>query len=211
MRRLLFEQGRPLESAILEALRLFGFEAKPFSDGESELMLSLSVLRADALERPKVKTIKPLTLTSLVNWSATCRKICSRRSNRLCEGRFVRKRLSVTATAGAGQFLYRKVHISAQRALASTVHTPDLFAPAKYLKENPSDLEYAKHCREAIFRSEGEIVTFPVSLIGDETSLAEFHSRRKQLIVHKTNRISMRQYCKTQPVLHRIADKPGSR
>jgi hypothetical protein len=36
LRRLLYEQGTPLEEAILEALRLMGFTAAPFRDGDSE-------------------------------------------------------------------------------------------------------------------------------------------------------------------------------
>src|SRR5262249_31440769 len=36
LRRLLYEQGEQLEDAILEALRLMGFTANPFEDGDSE-------------------------------------------------------------------------------------------------------------------------------------------------------------------------------
>src|SRR5207244_4389409 len=36
LRALLFETGKPLESAVLKALRLLGFKAEPFTDGESE-------------------------------------------------------------------------------------------------------------------------------------------------------------------------------
>src|SRR3974390_3611685 len=36
LRRLLFEQGKPLEAAVLAAMRLFGFDAKSFANGESE-------------------------------------------------------------------------------------------------------------------------------------------------------------------------------
>ena len=36
LRRLLYEKGKPLEEVIIEVLKLFGFAAKPFDDGESE-------------------------------------------------------------------------------------------------------------------------------------------------------------------------------
>jgi hypothetical protein len=36
LRRLLYEHGKPLEGAVIEAMKLFGFDAKPFSDGASE-------------------------------------------------------------------------------------------------------------------------------------------------------------------------------
>jgi hypothetical protein len=48
-----------------------------------------------------------------------------------------------------------------QRAKIALVKTPDLFGPAKYLRENPSDIEYAHMCRKAIFHAEGEVVIFP--------------------------------------------------
>lgn len=48
-----------------------------------------------------------------------------------------------------------------KRIGAALVRTPDLFRPAKYLKENPSDTEYARRCREAIFSTAGEIADFP--------------------------------------------------
>ena len=35
-RSLLFEKGKPLEAAIIEALRLFGFKAEPFKESDSE-------------------------------------------------------------------------------------------------------------------------------------------------------------------------------
>jgi hypothetical protein len=58
-------------------------------------------------------------------------------------------------------FFTEKCISAAKRVKAALVRTPDLFAPAKYLKENANDVDYAKRCREAIFRSEGEIVVFP--------------------------------------------------
>lgn len=36
LRALLFEQGKPLERVVSEVMKLFGFEAQPFADGNSE-------------------------------------------------------------------------------------------------------------------------------------------------------------------------------
>jgi hypothetical protein len=53
------------------------------------------------------------------------------------------------------------------------VRTADLFAPAKYLKENPSDTDYAKQCRDAFFLYEGEVVTFPAPPSVEKMIVAE--------------------------------------
>jgi hypothetical protein len=74
LRRLLFEQGRPLENAVLEALRLLGFEAKPLADGDWEFDAVFLVLKAGVLERWRAKTIRQLISTSSVSWNGTSKK-----------------------------------------------------------------------------------------------------------------------------------------
>lgn len=72
-----------------------------------------------------------------------------------------------------GPFFTEKCVSTAKRTHAALVRTPDLFAPAKYLKENPADVEYAKKCRDAILRDEVEVVLFPAAPIGEATAVAE--------------------------------------
>jgi hypothetical protein len=51
LRRLLYEHGKPLEDAVIEAMRLFGFDAKPSRTGSPNSMVSSSLLRDDVLVR----------------------------------------------------------------------------------------------------------------------------------------------------------------
>jgi hypothetical protein len=75
--------------------------------------------------------------------------------------------------AERSEFFTKKCVSAAGRVHAALIRTPDLFAPAKYLKEYRDDEEYAKHCREAIFRAEGDIVVFPPLPVGGATSATE--------------------------------------
>ena len=72
-----------------------------------------------------------------------------------------------------GDFFTKKCISASKRVAVALVRTPDLFAPAKYMKETPADAGYAKQCREAIYRAEGEIVTFPAPPVGEKTTIVE--------------------------------------
>jgi hypothetical protein len=72
-----------------------------------------------------------------------------------------------------GDYFTEKCVSAAKRVRATLVRTPDLFGPARYLKENPSDTAYAKQCREAMFATEGGVLVFPSPPVGDTSSLAE--------------------------------------
>ncbi len=67
----------------------------------------------------------------------------------------------LTSVAERKVFFTTKCISAAKRAKIALVRTPDIFMPAKYLKQYPKDKEYAKQCRDAIFGTEGEIVVFP--------------------------------------------------
>ena len=181
LRRLLFEQGRPLESAILEALRILGFEAKPFSDGESEFDAVFVSPEGRCLGEAEGKDNKAINIDKFSQLERNLQEDFVRDEvTDYAKGVLFGNGFRLQSLAERGNFFTEKCISAAQRVRAALVRTPDLFAPAKYLKENSSDLEYAKHCRDAIFKSEGEIVTFPVPPIGDETSLAEIPQSKKK-------------------------------
>jgi hypothetical protein len=180
LRRLLFEQGRPLESAILEALRLMGFEAKPFSDGESEFDCVFVSPEGRFLGEAEGKDNKAINIDKFSQLERNLQEDFARDEvTDYAKGVLFGNGFRLLPLAERGNFFTEKCISAAQRVHAALLRTPDLFAPAKYLKENPSDLEYAKQCREVIFKTQGEIVKFPVPPIGDETSLGEMPQSRE--------------------------------
>jgi hypothetical protein len=78
------------------------------------------------------------------------------------------------------EFFTEKCLSAAKRVGAALVRTPDLFAPAKYIKENPADRDYRRQCRDAILNSQGDVVTFPTPPAIEAVSLAEVEPTKIQ-------------------------------
>jgi len=174
LRRLLFEQGRPLESAILEVLCLFGFEAKPFSNGESEFDAVFVSPEGRCLGEAEGKDNRPINVDKFSQLERNLQEDFAREEvTDYAKGVLFGNAFRLLPLAERGNVFTEKCISAARRARAALVRTPDLFAPAKYLRENPSDTEYARQCRESIFVSEGELVTFPVPPVSDVTSITE--------------------------------------
>ncbi len=174
LRRLLFEQGHPLESAILEALRLLGFEAKPFSEGESEFDAVFVSPEGRCLGEAEGKDNKAINIDKFSQLERNLQEDFARDGvMAYAKGVLFGNAYRLLPIGERGEFFTEKCVSAAKRVRAALVKTTDLFAPAKYLKENPGDVEYATHCREAIFHAEGDIVVFPPPPIGEATSVAE--------------------------------------
>jgi hypothetical protein len=174
LRRLLFEQGKPLEGAILEAMRLFGFDGQPFADGGSEFDGVFICPEGRCLGEAEGKDNKPINIEKFSQLERNLQKDFARDevtqfAIRLLFGNAYR----LKPVGDRSAFFTEKCVSAAKRVGAALVRTPDLFAPAKYLKENPLDADYAKGCREAIFGAAGKIVAFPSPPVGGMTSLAE--------------------------------------
>ncbi len=62
IRSLLFEQGKPLEEAVRDALVIFGFTAKPFTDGDSEFDIIFESPEGRCLGEVEGKDNKPVNI-----------------------------------------------------------------------------------------------------------------------------------------------------
>jgi hypothetical protein len=129
LRRLLYEQGHPLEDAVLEALSIFGFEAATIAQGDSEFDAVFTSLEGRFLGEVEGKDNRPINIDKFSQLERNIQEDFARQS--------------------------------AKRIEAALVRTPDLFNPARYLKEHP-DEDYARRCREAILMAKGEVVSFPL-------------------------------------------------
>ena len=174
LRNLLFEQGPLLELSVLEALRLLGFEAKPFSDGESEFDAVFTSPEGRCLGEAEGKDRKPINIDKFSQLERNLQEDFARDDvTDYAKGVLFGNAFRLMPLSERGEYFTDKCVSAAKRVRAALVRTPDLFAPAKYLKENPTDTDYAKQCREAIFCSEGDIVIFSPPPVGDATSIAE--------------------------------------
>ena len=159
---LLYEQGTPLEQVVLGAVRLLGFDAHSYRDAGSEF---------DAvLESPEGRCIGEVEGRD--NRAIDISKMRQLEVNILED--FSRDEVSEPAKAILFGNAYRlippmqrpeeqfteKCMTSAKRNGTALVRTSDLFEAAKKLSDN-FDADFAKSCREAIFATKGDVVSFP--------------------------------------------------
>ena len=174
LRRLLFEQGRPLEKAILDALKLLGFDAQPFSDGESEFDAVFVSPEGRFLGEAEGKDNKSVNIVKFSQLERNLHEDFARDDvTDFAKGVLFGNGYRLSPITERGDFFTKKCISAAKRVGVALVRTPDLFTPAKYMKETPADAGYAKQCREAIFRAEGGIVTFPAPPVGGKTTIVE--------------------------------------
>jgi hypothetical protein len=180
LRRLLFEQGKPLESAILEAMKLLGFDAQPFVDGESEFDGVFVAPEGRCLGEAEGKDNKAINIEKFSQLERNIQEDFARDEvTEHAKGLLFGNAYRLTPIADRDEFFTDKCISAAKRIGAALIRTPDLFVPAKYVSENPSDAHYAKNCREAIFAAEGAVVTFPLPPVSDTAVLAEGPSSKR--------------------------------
>jgi hypothetical protein len=161
LRRLLYEQGKPLEAAVLEAMGLFGFEAAPFSDGESEFDGVFQSPEGRCLGEVEGKDSRPVNIDKFSQLERNLQEDFARDEiTEHAKGVLFGNAFRLTPVSERGDFFTAKCLSASKRIGAALVKTPDLFAPAKYLKEN-GDNAYAVLCRRAIFSASGGVVSFP--------------------------------------------------
>ncbi|MDD5327867.1 MAG: hypothetical protein PHY02_08660 [Phycisphaerae bacterium] len=174
LRRLLYEQGYPLEAAILEALKLFDYDAKPFADCESEFDAVFVSPEGRCLGEAEGKDNKAINIDKLSQLERNLQEDFARDDvENFAKGVLFGNAFRLSPLAERGEFFTTKCISAAKRAKIALIRTPDMFIPAKYMKEHPTDMDYAKKCREAIAIAEGEVVVFPTPTLSETTTLSE--------------------------------------
>lgn len=162
LKPLLYGQGRSLEEAILYAVRILGFEATGFREGNSEFDAVLECDEGRMIGEAEGKDKRPIHVDKLRQLATNViedfeREEITEQAIGVLFGNAYR--LTEPSLRGAEQFT------SKCRQLAGTINavlmrTSDLFEVAKILIDNPDD-EFAADCRKAIFAARGKEVQFP--------------------------------------------------
>ena len=160
-RRLLYEQGNQLEEAILDALKLFGFDAEPYQDADSEFDSVFKGPEGRFLGEAEGKEKRPIHINKLRQLRLNLDEDFARDEvEEYAKGvLFGNPHRLQPLNKRPGDFT-AKCYTSAKHSKIALVRTADMFEPARYLSEN-DDPEYARQCREAIHQCEGEVVVFP--------------------------------------------------
>lgn len=174
LRRLLFEQGKPLEDAILQAMTLFGFISTSFVDGESEFDGVFVGAEGRCLGEAEGRDNRAINIDKFSQLERNLQEDFARDEvSEYAKGILFGNAYRLLPPAERNDFFTAKCISAAKRVGAALVRSPDLFAPARYLKENPTDSAYAKKCRDAIFATSGDIVKFPEPPFSEVLSTSE--------------------------------------
>jgi len=162
LKDLLFEQGKPLENAVIKALHILGYKAENYNDGELELdQVILSPEKYRFVGECEGKDNKDINITKfrqlLESLNADfVRDDVEERALGILFGNPERLKDPNERTLDFTQ----KCKTGADREKIALVKTVDLFIVVKYLSEN-KDKKFKKDCRDTIYNSLGKIVEFP--------------------------------------------------
>lgn len=159
---LLFETGKALEYSTKKALELLGFTAKNYNDGTLELDLEITspegvryIGECEGKDRKDIEITKYRQLVESINRDFDREEVSSKALGIL----FGNPQRLINPTERTLDFT-DKCKTGAKSDKIALVKTVDLFQVVKSLLEN-DDEKYKKKCREAIYKSLGDIVVFP--------------------------------------------------
>lgn len=161
LRDLLYEAGRPLEIAVLRALRVMGFIATPFKEGGSEFDVVFSAPEGRFLGEVEGKNDKAVNVEKLDQLERNIREDFARQERgAYAKGVLFADSFRLRDPSTRADYFTQKCYEAAARAKVALVRTPDLFPVTRYLEEQ-NDAAFAAACRKAILDAEGTVVRFP--------------------------------------------------
>jgi hypothetical protein len=173
LRGLLYEKGKPLESAIIAALTLLGFEAKPFQESGSEFDVVFESSEGRLIGEAEGKDSKPINVDKLRQLAMNLHEDLQR------------EEVTVPAKGVLFGNPYRLLHPTERteppftdKCVAAAVsngtaliETRQLFVAAQYMIR-AKDIAYAASWRSAVLKGTG-LLSLPVPPgPGDETTTA---------------------------------------
>lgn len=162
LKDLLFEQGKPLEFAVIEALEILGYRAENYNDGELELdqvIISPEGFRyigeCEGKDNKDVDISKFRQLLESMN-ADFARDEVKEKAFGILFGNAQRLICSKDRTLDFTQ----KCKTGAVREKIALIRTVDLFEVTRFLKETPNET-FSKICRDAIHDGLGNVIKFP--------------------------------------------------
>lgn len=162
LKDLLFEQGKPLENAVIKALQILGYQAENYDDGNLELdQIIISPEGHRYIGECEGKNEKDIDITKFRQLSDSINADFAREEvEEKAFGILFGNPQRLTSPDKRTLDFTKKCKISAERDKIALIKTSDLFRVVKYLAEKTDD-GFKKSCREAIHNGLGTIVAFP--------------------------------------------------
>ena len=173
IRALLYEQGKPLERAVRDALTLLGFSVVHFTESDSEFDVIFESPEGRCLGEVEGKDNKAVNIDKFSQLERNLHEDFAREDvTEYAKGVLFGNAKRLKPPAERGEAFTSKCITAAKRVGFALVRTPDLFEPIRYLRSTP-DPEYAKICRNTIFETKGDIVVFPTVPISFTSDVRE--------------------------------------
>ncbi len=160
MRALLYEKGKPLEAAIVEALTKLGFAAAPYKDSQSEFDVVFQSAEGRLLGEAEGKDSKAVNVDKLRQLSMNIHEDLQREEvTQPAKSVLFGNGFRLMPPAERAIQFTEKCVTAAQSSATSLVATTELFRAVQYLAEQPNEA-FATSCRRAILAGVGP-VTLP--------------------------------------------------
>lgn len=160
LKGLLYEKGTRLESAIIQALGLLGFEASQYRECDSEFDVVFVCDEGRMIGEAEGKDSKAINVDKLRQLEMNIHEDFERDAvDTPAKGVLIGNAFRLTPPDKRGEFFTQKCVIAAGRSRTALIRSTDLFGVARYLS-GKRDARFAERCRAAIVKTVG-IVKFP--------------------------------------------------
>lgn len=169
LKRLIFENGKPLEAAVHLALSVLGFTVSHYEDAESEFDVIFECKEGRLLGEVEGKDNKAISIDKLRQLEMNIHEDFSRDDVvDMAKGALIGNAYRLQEPTARPDFFTEKCITAATRSGTALIRTDDLFHAARYLS-GKSDKKFAAQCRSAILSAVGQVVFPPVPSGSDST------------------------------------------
>jgi hypothetical protein len=159
---LLYEKGKTLEAAVIEALQTFGFKAGGYRDDESEFDIIFESEEGRFLGEAEGKDSSAINIEKIQQLERNIQEdFAKEHVTEYAKGVLFGNPHRLTEPSQRTNLFTAKALSTAQRSGFALVHTADLFPIIQYLK-NRKNAAFARKVRQCFAATIGEIIKFPV-------------------------------------------------
>lgn len=159
-RALLYEKGKPLEYAIIDALRVLGFTAAPYKEADSEFDVVFECTEGRLLGEAEGKDTKAVNVDKLRQLAMNIHEDLQREEvSAPAKGVLFGNGYRLAPPDEREVQFTEKCIAAARSSSTALLTTSSLFVAVQFISEQADD-DYAKRCREAILSGVG-LVTLP--------------------------------------------------
>lgn len=160
---LLYENSKLLETSVENCLRLLGYKVENYRKGDVEIdhvIVGLSGVRM--IGESEGKDTSAIDVSKFRQLESNIGEDLEREDIEIpAKGIIFGNGYRLTSPSKRATQFTKKCLTNAKRLRTTLVQTTDLYKVAIHILNNPKDEKYKKGCRDAIEKTEGEIVSFP--------------------------------------------------